>query len=235
MRARRAVTTATPPVWPSRFARAARRFPHGVPTAYNLRLEERCSPPGCTSRIDMSVPTSRKQTATPSKKPPRLATRSGDQRDLEAPTAARSKPLPARLEPQLATLVRQAPEGDQWLSEIKFDGYRMFCRVQRDGIRFSSRNHLDWTERLKSLATAVGRLGLENTILDGEVVTVEPDGTTSFQSLLERISRKPRRSANLLRVLRAVSGRLRFDAIPADPAEANPIQVARWPEGSVAV
>jgi bifunctional non-homologous end joining protein LigD len=91
--------------------------------------------------------------------------------------------MPRRFEPQLATLVRQAPEGDEWLSEIKFDGYRMLCRIQRDQIRFSSRNHLDWTERLKSLALAVGRLGLENAILDGEVVTVEPDGTTSFQAL----------------------------------------------------
>ena len=99
------------------------------------------------------------------------------------PPTARSKSPPSRLEPQLATLVRQAPEGDQWLNEIKFDGYRMICRVERDQVRFSSRNHLDWTARLNRLATAVECLGLENTILDGEVVTVEPDGTTSFQSL----------------------------------------------------
>ena len=138
---------------------------------------------GCNSRIDMTVPTSRKRTATPSKRPPRRATQAAIKEILKHLPAARSKPLPTRLEPQLATLVRQAPEGDQWLSEIKFDGYRMICRIQRDRISFSSRNHLDWTERLKSLVTAVGRLGLENTILDGEVVTVEPDGTTSFQSL----------------------------------------------------
>ena len=41
----------------------------------------------------------------------------------------------------------------------------------------------DWTERLGNLATVVARLGLENTILDGEVVAIGPDGTTSFQSL----------------------------------------------------
>jgi bifunctional non-homologous end joining protein LigD len=131
----------------------------------------------------MSVPTSRKRTATPSKRPPRRATQAAISEILRHLPAARSKPLPGRLDPQLATLVRQAPEGDQWLSEIKFDGYRMLCRIQRDRISFSSRNHLDWTERLKSLASVVGRLGLENTILDGEVVTVEPDGTTGFQSL----------------------------------------------------
>lgn len=131
----------------------------------------------------MKVPNSRPRIAASSKKPPRRATPVPIKDILKQLPSASSKPLPDRLELQLATLVRQAPDGDQWLSEIKFDGYRMICRVQGDRVGFSSRNHLDWTERLRHLATAVGRLGLENTILDGEVVTLEPDGTTSFQSL----------------------------------------------------
>ncbi len=97
--------------------------------------------------------------------------------------AARGKSPPARVEPQLATLVRQAPEGDQWLSEIKYDGYRMICRVDGAQVSFYSRNHLNWTDRLKHLAPAVERLGLESALFDGEVVRLQPDGSTSFQSL----------------------------------------------------
>jgi bifunctional non-homologous end joining protein LigD len=131
----------------------------------------------------MTVPTTRKRIPPLPKKPPGRTAQSAIKEILKQLPGALSKLLPVRLEPQLATLVRQAPEGDQWLSEIKFDGYRMICRVKRDQVGFSSRNHLDWTERLKHLATAVARLGLEDTILDGEVVTLETDGTTSFQSL----------------------------------------------------
>jgi bifunctional non-homologous end joining protein LigD len=35
--------------------------------------------------------------------------------------------LPQWIRPQLTRLVDAAPEGDQWLHEIKFDGYRMAC------------------------------------------------------------------------------------------------------------
>ena len=70
-----------------------------------------------------------------------------------------------------------------WLSEIKYDGYRMICRVDGGRVRFHSRNHLDWTDRLSHLVTAVEQLGVESAILDGEVVALQPDGTTSFQSL----------------------------------------------------
>jgi len=130
----------------------------------------------------MAVSTSRKRTAPPTV-PSRRVAQSTIKEILKKLPAGPIRPLPSRIEPQLATLVREAPEGDEWLSEIKFDGYRMICRIQRNQVTFTSRNHLDWTERLSALAAAVGRLGLENTILDGEVVTVEADGTTSFQSL----------------------------------------------------
>ena len=35
--------------------------------------------------------------------------------------------MPEFLPPQLATLVEKPPTGDQWLHELKFDGYRMLC------------------------------------------------------------------------------------------------------------
>src|SRR5687768_1613923 len=46
---------------------------------------------------------------------------------------------------QLATLVDEAPRGDQWLHEMKFDGYRIAAVVSRGTARLMSRNGKDWT------------------------------------------------------------------------------------------
>jgi hypothetical protein len=48
--------------------------------------------------------------------------------------------LPKSQAVQLATLVDAAPAGDDWLHEIKFDGYRMICRIEKGKARFISRN-----------------------------------------------------------------------------------------------
>lgn len=84
---------------------------------------------------------------------------------------------------ELATLVDAAPNSDQWLHEIKFDGYRMLCRVANGKARFVSRKHQDWTARFPELARAAGGLAVKQAMLDGEVVSLRPDGTTSFQAL----------------------------------------------------
>jgi hypothetical protein len=47
----------------------------------------------------------------------------------------RAAPLPDWIPPQLTQLVDAAPEGDQWLHEIKFDGYRMHARLDRGDAR----------------------------------------------------------------------------------------------------
>jgi bifunctional non-homologous end joining protein LigD len=91
--------------------------------------------------------------------------------------------LPTRVDVQLATLAKEAPGGDEWLHEMKLDGYRMICRIDNGRVDFVTRNHKNWTERLGSLAEAAGRLPASQAILDGEVVAMRPDGTTNFQDL----------------------------------------------------
>jgi bifunctional non-homologous end joining protein LigD len=92
-------------------------------------------------------------------------------------------PLPTTIDVQLATLVESPPEGDQWFHEIKFDGYRMICRIDQGSVSFISRNHQDWTERLAPLAESASHIKARQVLLDGEVVAMRPDGTTDFQSL----------------------------------------------------
>jgi ATP-dependent DNA ligase len=64
---------------------------------------------------------------------------------------ARSSPaaaLPEWVPPQLTQLVDAAPEGHQWLHEIKFDGYRMHARLDRGTVRLLTRTGLDWTHKI---------------------------------------------------------------------------------------
>jgi bifunctional non-homologous end joining protein LigD len=100
----------------------------------------------------------------------------------EVPGARRAA-LPKFVQPQLATLVERPPDGDGWLHELKHDGYRILARVEHRRAQLFSRNARDWTEKFPTVAEALGRLPVEEAILDGEVTLLLPDGTSSFQAL----------------------------------------------------
>ncbi len=100
--------------------------------------------------------------------------------------------LPARFEPQLAALVKTAPEGDAWLHEMKFDGYRIGCRIDGADVRLLTRSGQDWTAKLPEVAAAARRLRVRTALLDGEVAVVRPDGRTSFQALQQVFGGGPR-------------------------------------------
>ena len=85
--------------------------------------------------------------------------------------------------PQLATLVDKPPSGDEWLHEIKYDGYRIGARVRKGRVSLYTRNGNDWTAAFPEVADAVDNLRLDDALIDGEVAVVLPDGRTSFQAL----------------------------------------------------
>ncbi len=91
--------------------------------------------------------------------------------------------LPATLAPQLATLVTAIPCGDDWLYEIKFDGYRLLIRVDGDSVRCFTRNGNDWSAKLPKLVDAIRARKLEPCWLDGEVVVLDEGGMPDFQAL----------------------------------------------------
>jgi bifunctional non-homologous end joining protein LigD len=90
---------------------------------------------------------------------------------------------PSDYVPQLATLVDRPPSGDEWLHEIKYDGYRIGARVRKGRVSLLTRNGNDWTASFPDIADAVQQLGPEDALIDGEAAVVLPDGRTSFQSL----------------------------------------------------
>ena len=97
-------------------------------------------------------------------------------------TRAGVRPPPRRFEPQLARLVPAPPSGDGWVHELKYDGYRIGCRIDGD-VQLLTRNGKDWSERFAPIAAAARALRLRSALLDGEVAMVLADGRTSFQAL----------------------------------------------------
>jgi DNA ligase D-like protein (predicted ligase) len=91
-----------------------------------------------------------------------------------------SEVLPTWIKPQLAALVKKPPEGDGWLHEIKFDGYRMHARLDHGRIKLLTRTGLDWTLKYGAVSGAFATLHADTAYLDGELCGVRPDGTTSF-------------------------------------------------------
>jgi bifunctional non-homologous end joining protein LigD len=114
------------------------------------------------------------------------------ERPRRARQAARAS-LPDFIAPQLAVLASEPPSSDQWLYEIKFDGYRMGARLERNNVRLVSRNGNDWTSRLATLAQRLKALQLGTGWLDGEIVVTDEAGHTSFQALQKALDRDPGR------------------------------------------
>jgi bifunctional non-homologous end joining protein LigD len=118
---------------------------------------------------------SEKGETTPARPPDRIA-------------GARKRPMPVNLKPQLATLTAVAPEGPEWVHEIKYDGYRLFARIEHGEARLITRNGLDWTAKFPELAQAFARLPVDTALIDGELVCLASDGTTSFSDLQDAIA-----------------------------------------------
>jgi len=92
----------------------------------------------------------------------------------------RALDIPGFIKPQLATLKAKAPSGDQWLHEIKFDGYRVQVHLNKGRRKVYTRNGLDWTKRFSVIAGALDKSG--QAIIDGEVVVIH-EGRTNFSEL----------------------------------------------------
>jgi len=104
-----------------------------------------------------------------------------------APGAVRGK-LPKTQGPQLCSVADEPPEGDRWLSEIKFDGYRLLIWLAHGNARLVTRRGLDWTDRLPAVARGAARLDVETALIDAEMVALRPDGSSNFHDLQAALS-----------------------------------------------
>jgi bifunctional non-homologous end joining protein LigD len=92
-------------------------------------------------------------------------------------------PMPDFIEPCLATLVAAPPQGDDWVHEIKFDGYRIQARIDGDGVTLITRSGLDWTDRFGTLPLLLRKVHRGTALIDSELVVEDSEGHSSFTEL----------------------------------------------------
>src|SRR5215471_7667664 len=86
------------------------------------------------------------------------------------------------IEPMLLLRTEKLPEGPEWVHELKFDGYRVVAMKSGGKVRLRSRNDKDFNGRYPSIVKALKAMP-EDTVVDGEVVALDPDGKPSFNLL----------------------------------------------------
>ena len=91
---------------------------------------------------------------------------------------------------QLATRVKQPPNGEGWVHEIKFDGYRAEARLDRGKVRILTRSGLDWTARFPGIARAVAALPAKQALIDGEIIAAGDGDVSNFARLQRLLSEK---------------------------------------------
>ena len=100
----------------------------------------------------------------------------------------KSARLPRFQKPQLATLTEAVPEGEDWVHETKFDGYRCIAAVAGDRARCYSRVGHDWTEKFRQIAESLPNLDCDSALLDGEVVVPHAAAGSQFSALQAALS-----------------------------------------------
>ncbi|TMJ76044.1 MAG: DNA ligase D, partial [Alphaproteobacteria bacterium] len=114
------------------------------------------------------------------------------QAKLQADTSARktakasSGAMPRFVHPQLCKTLSRPPQGDDWVHEIKFDGYRMQLHKKNGAATMLTRKGLDWTGKFRAIAEAAA--DLPDAIIDGEVVALDDAGAPNFAALQAALS-----------------------------------------------
>lgn len=88
------------------------------------------------------------------------------------------------IKPMLTKLVEKPFDGDEWLFEIKFDGYRAVAELNKQHVRLYSRNGLDFGQNYPSVVKALKKLNL-HAVIDGEIIAIDKEGCHGFQVLQE--------------------------------------------------
>ena len=85
-----------------------------------------------------------------------------------------------------AQVVKQLPEGPEWLYELKFDGYRALLLKDEERIALRSRKNRDLAGMYPAITLAGKRLRADQAVIDGEIVALDVEGRPSFQVLQHR-------------------------------------------------
>ena len=85
---------------------------------------------------------------------------------------------------QLAKLVNAIPDGEEWLYELKYDGYRIMAFVEGSSVQLMSRNRNDYSDRFYEIVSSIIDFSSGRAmVLDGEMVITDKSGKTDFHAL----------------------------------------------------
>jgi bifunctional non-homologous end joining protein LigD len=93
-------------------------------------------------------------------------------------------------DPELATLVDKQPNGEAWVHEIKYDGYRLMAFVDKSSVILRTRGGKDWTHKFTPLAKAIAKLNVESAVFDLEACVLNEHGQSDFGALQAALSDK---------------------------------------------
>jgi bifunctional non-homologous end joining protein LigD len=95
---------------------------------------------------------------------------------------------PRFIKPMKATAVSELPEGNEWIYEVKWDGYRALALKHGDDVRLLSLKEKNLTGDFPAVGEAVRGINAETAVIDGEIVAIDSKGCPSFQALQNRAS-----------------------------------------------
>ena len=101
------------------------------------------------------------------------------------------RPMPVTIHPMLAEAVEKPFDGEEWLFEIKWDGYRAIAFIDGGKVRLVSRKQNDLTPRYPELKDMAPFIQAKTAILDGEVVALDEEGKASFSLMQQRTGFRP--------------------------------------------
>jgi bifunctional non-homologous end joining protein LigD len=99
---------------------------------------------------------------------------------------ARKAEMPHVIHPMLATLVDKPFTDDEWLFEIKWDGYRAVTFIDGAKVRLVSRNQNEFTPEFPELQALAASVSAKQVVLDGEIVALDEHGRPSFSLMQQR-------------------------------------------------
>ena len=159
-------------------------------------------------------------------------------RQIEKGAAPPARPkakseLPGFVEPMLATLVEDVPEGDDWLFEVKFDGYRGQLAAAGEDVRIFTRGGLDWSDRFAGIVEAARKLKLDGCLIDGEVVALDDGGVSDFGTLQNALDAGRSRQLKLFAFDLLVDGGQDIRKLPLVERKARLKQRLRFSKGPI--
>lgn len=92
-------------------------------------------------------------------------------------------PFPKSVSPMLATLTGKPFNGDNWIFEIKYDGYRIIALIKNKKVKLTSRKQQDYSERYIHVTKELEKKIKNDVVLDGEVLIEDENGISNFQLL----------------------------------------------------